>query len=65
MWLKVKRTTYFRPFSRRLEELVLTNPYFAEQDLYSIIDNKRNISVHEARRIVERLILALLKPITR
>lgn len=41
-------------------ELVLTNPYFAEQDLYDAIgiDNKSgNISVHEARRIIERLML--------
>ncbi len=41
-------------------ELVLTNPYFAEQELYDAIgiDNKSgNISVHEARRIIERLTL--------
>ena len=39
-------------------ELVLNDPYFTEQDLYDAIgiDNKSgNISVHEARRIIERL----------
>ncbi|HPH52896.1 MAG TPA: DNA polymerase III subunit [Bacteroidales bacterium] len=41
-------------------ELVLNDPYFAEQDLYEAIgiDNKSgNISVHEAKRIIERLLL--------
>jgi DNA polymerase-3 subunit delta' len=45
-------------FLESWRELVLNNSYFTEQDLYDAIgiENKSgNISVHEARRIIERL----------
>jgi DNA polymerase III, gamma/tau subunits len=47
-------------FLKSWRELVLENPYFTEQDLYDVIgiDKKSgNISVHEAKRIFEKLSL--------
>ena len=54
---KAPLSDYFLPAFR---ELVLQNPYFTEQELYDAIgiENKSGlISVHEARRIFEKLSL--------
>ena len=51
-------------FIAKFRELVLENPYFYENELYSAIGiegKQSNISVHEARSILERLSLSAVE----